>query len=280
MDAEAAGLRRGDALRLRQVLANLASNAVKFTEAGGVTVRVSPEAERVAFEVADTGVGIPADRLDDIFEKFAQVDTSSTRRFGGTGLGLAICRELVARMGGEISVVSAPGEGSAFRFTLPLNRAAAPAPGQAPDACDGPVEEAALRILVADDNEINRQIVSALLEPFGAEVTLACDGREAVEAFARAPFDLVLMDIQMPGMNGVQATRAIRTAEACDGRPSTPILALSANVMTHQVAEYLAAGMNGIVPKPIEADRLVTAIRDAFAGAADDEEASHAAAAT
>jgi CheY-like chemotaxis protein len=230
----------------------------------------------VTFEVADSGMGVPADRLNDIFDKFAQVDASSTRRFGGTGLGLAICRELVRRMGGEIAVESRLGDGSTFRFRLPLPRAAAaeaPAAGAAPDA----IGAGTIRVLAADDNEINRQIVAALLEPFGLELTLANDGREALEAFGGGAFDLVLMDIQMPGMNGLEATRLIRALEAREGRPRTPVLALSANVMTHQVTEYMTSGFDGVVAKPIQAERLVAAINAALAEAPA-QEARHGAA--
>jgi signal transduction histidine kinase/ActR/RegA family two-component response regulator len=271
IDPEAAGRRNGDALRLRQVLTNLCSNAVKFTEAGGVTVRVKPRGGRIAFEVIDTGLGVPPERQKDIFDKFAQVDASTTRRFGGTGLGLAICRELVDRMGGEIALKSRVGKGSTFRFILPMPRAAESATNAAEPAVGSLAEGAPVRVLVADDNEVNRQIVAALLEPFGLDLTLACDGREAAEACARAAFDLVLMDIQMPGMNGIEATRLIRAREAREGRARTPILALSANVMSHQVEEYLGAGVDEVVAKPIQAERLVEAIRDALAHAPPEE---------
>jgi signal transduction histidine kinase/AmiR/NasT family two-component response regulator len=264
VDAETAGRRRGDAMRLRQVLSNLCSNAVKFTEAGRVAVRALPRKGAVIFEVADTGVGIPLEHQRDIFDKFAQVDASSTRRFGGTGLGLAICRELVGRMGGEITVRSRPGKGSTFRFTLPLARVAAPAEAE-PAASTEAVEAAALRVLVADDNEINRKIVAALLEPLGLQLTLVADGREAVDTVASAPFDLVLMDIQMPRLNGVDATREIRAWEQKQSLGRTPILALSANVMSHQVAEYHAAGIDGVVAKPIHFERLVEAMGEALA---------------
>ena len=256
---EARGWRRGDPLRLRQVLSNLASNAVKFTDAGRIRLCVRAISETVRFEVSDTGMGIPADRVDDIFERFAQVDGSSTRRFGGTGLGLAICRELVGLMGGELGVESQLGRGSTFAFDLPLARVepAEAAPSAARGGAPG------LRILAAEDNETNRLILAALLQPADVDLTFAADGIEAVEAFAAGAFDLVLMDIQMPQMNGVQAVRAIRARER--GR-RTPILALSANVMRHQVEEYLAAGMEGVVAKPIQAEVLFKAIEASLAG--------------
>lgn len=252
--------RRGDPLRLRQVLSNLASNAVKFTDQGHVRLRARLEGTTARFEVSDTGVGIPEDRIAEIFERFAQVDGSSTRRFGGTGLGLAICRELAGLMGGRLAVASRLGEGSLFTLELPLEAATPPAEasvdGAAPDAHG-------LRILAAEDNETNRLILAALLEPAGVDLTFAVDGREAVEAFDKSAFDLILMDIQMPVMTGVEATRAIRASER---GVRTPILALSANVMTYQVEEYLAAGMAGVVAKPIQAQALFAAIEGALPG--------------
>jgi signal transduction histidine kinase/CheY-like chemotaxis protein len=260
-----AGWRRGDPLRLRQVLANLASNAVKFTETGRVRVRVRPGRETVRFEVTDTGLGVPEHRLAEIFERFAQVDGSATRRFGGTGLGLAICRELVGLMGGSLSVESALGRGSTFTFDLPLKTAPPVVERPAPTAAD---EAQGLKILVAEDNETNQRILAALLEPAGAALTFASHGREAVEAFAKGAFDLVLMDIQMPEMNGVEAVRAIRAGE-CGSR--TPILAVTANVMAHQVEEYLAVGMDDVIAKPIQAQLLFAAIEAALSDATGEE---------
>jgi signal transduction histidine kinase/ActR/RegA family two-component response regulator len=267
-----AGWRSGDALRLRQILANLASNAVKFTEAGSVRLVLSCDPHRVRFEVSDTGLGIPEDRLAEIFERFAQVDGSATRRFGGTGLGLSICRELVGLMGGRLTVESRLGQGSTFAFDLPL------LPVQAPAECaqeSSAAETPELRILAADDNETNRMILAALLEPAGVALTFAINGREALSAFAEGAFDIVLMDIQMPEMDGVAATRAIRANERC-GR--TPILAVTANVMTHQVDEYRAAGMDGVIAKPIQADHLFAAIETALSQAPSIDDADDAAA--
>jgi signal transduction histidine kinase/ActR/RegA family two-component response regulator len=260
-----AGWRRGDSLRLRQVLSNLASNAVKFTETGRIRLSVHADDEGARFELSDTGVGIPEDRVAEIFDRFAQVDGSATRRFGGTGLGLAICRELVGLMGGSLTVESRLGEGTTFAFELPLERAKAKV--EAVAEC-GSAEAAGVRILAADDNETNRLILAALLEPAGVALTFAADGREAVTAFCSAAFDLVLMDIQMPNMTGVEATRAIRAAEQ---RTRTPILALSANVMAHQVEDYLAAGMDGVVAKPIQAQVLFAAIEAALSEASSTE---------
>ena len=252
---EARGVWRGDAGRIRQVLSNLVSNAVKFTDAGEVRVAVRRTAEGIACTVSDSGVGIARDALKRLFERFSQVDPSATRRFGGTGLGLAISRELVELMGGRITVTSVEGRGSAFSFELPLVRVAdAPT---APVASEAAPELPAIRVLAAEDNRTNQLLLTAMLEPLGLDVRITADGRETVEAFRAQDFDLVLMDIQMPVMNGVDATRAIRVIEAERGQAPTPILALSANVMRHQVEEYLAAGMNGFVAKPIEMVQLI-----------------------
>jgi signal transduction histidine kinase/CheY-like chemotaxis protein len=268
----ASGIWRGDGLRLGQVLSNLISNAVKFTAEGGVTVAVAAVEGKLRFAVKDTGIGIPQDKLDKIFEKFAQVDGSAARAFGGTGLGLAICRELVTLMGGSLSVESQEGRGSIFAFSLPLERRPQRAIAQSAAApLDG--GDAPLRILAAEDNKTNQLILGALLEPAGIALTIVENGREAVKAAATGRFDLVLMDIQMPEMNGVEATRAIRNQAAARGAPHLPIIALSANVMAHQVAEYRAAGMDDVVSKPIEAAKLFAAIEDALEDAAAPERA-------
>jgi len=253
----------GDPLRLQQVLSNLVANAVKFTAHGRISVRAELLAggTEVEFRVADTGIGIPPERLAEVFEKFAQVESANDRRFGGTGLGLAVSRELAELMGGTLEAESAPGVGSVFRLRLPVTPVAAPE--AAPDAvgadASGPLD---VRILAAEDNATNQIILRALLEPLGAQLTLVGDGREAIEAYRSGGFDLVLMDIQMPVTDGVAATREIRTLEAREGRPRTPIIALSANVMAHQVAEYRAAGMDSVVGKPFEAEALWSAVAD------------------
>lgn len=273
----ARGIWVGDALRLRQILSNLVSNAIKFTHAGGVTLRVGHDGEALTFAVQDTGIGIDADKIPQLFEKFSQADASTTRRYGGTGLGLAISRELVELMGGQMKVTSEPGEGSCFLFRIVLPRGRA-APLEA--AAVPPVEalDQALRILAAEDNPTNQLVLRALLQPFGAEILVVDDGAAAVEAFRTGRFDLVLMDIQMPVMNGVEAAEAIRRIEAEAGLPRTPILALSANVMTHQVDQYRAAGMDGCVAKPIELDKLLAAMEAALGGGNPGEQPAHAAA--
>ena len=250
IEPAARGLWRGDALRLRQVLVNLASNAVKFTERGRIDLIVDVGETGPAITMTDTGVGIPRERLEEVFDKFSQADESSTRRFGGTGLGLAICRELIALMGGALKVNSQPGRGSTFAFELPMERVAPPVEHTAPAHDE---EARPLRVLAAEDNLTNQMILNALLTPLQAEVTMVENGRKAVEAFDQADFDIVLMDIQMPEMSGVDATLAIRRVEAQKGLPHTPILAVTANVMTHQLKEYLAAGMDAVIAKPVQA---------------------------
>jgi len=264
VDPEALGLWRGDGGRLRQVLGNLASNAVKFTERGEVRVVVRRTGAGLACQVSDTGIGVAEDRVGLLFQRFSQIDPTATRRAGGTGLGLAICRDLVALMGGQVSVTSTLGRGSTFAFELPLTWVGGAAP-EAPAVSDLAAGALPITVLAAEDNEVNRLILSALLEPLGVRLRLAVDGAEAVQAFADDAFDLMLMDVQMPVMNGVEAARAIRRREAEEGLRRTPILALSANVMPHQVAEYLAAGMDGLIAKPIEVRAMLEAMRKALA---------------
>ncbi len=266
LDPLALGLWWGDSTRLRQILTNLVSNAVKFTAEGHVTVSAEPIPGGLRFAVRDSGIGIPSDRLGDLFQKFSQVDATTTRRFGGTGLGLAICKELTELMGGRMWAASEAGQGSTFAFQLPLEKRADQVVDDVADTASAP-RTGAIRILAAEDNPTNQLILKSLLEPFGVDLTVVGDGREAVEAFSLGPFDLIVMDIQMPEMNVVEATAAIRAAEAAQDRAPTPILALSANVMSHQVREYLAAGMSGFVSKPIEAPKLLTAIDVALAEA-------------
>jgi signal transduction histidine kinase/CheY-like chemotaxis protein len=263
----AVGCWRGDRAKLNQVLANLLSNALKFTAKGAISLAVDPAPGGLAFRVSDTGIGIAQDKLALVFEKFTQADSSMTRRFGGSGLGLAICQRFVALMGGELTVESQVGAGSAFAFTLPLERLAddaAEGVAAAEDAAEQP--ERSIKVLAAEDNATNRLILQALLAPLGVEVTLVGDGAEAVEAFGAGAFDLILMDVQMPRMDGLAATAEIRRIERSAGRPATPIIALTANVMRHQIEQYRAAGMDGYVAKPIELTALARAMDVALAG--------------
>jgi signal transduction histidine kinase len=266
VEPEAAGAWRGDRDRLRQMLNNLLSNAIKFTVEGAVAARfgLSPSGA-LRLTVADTGIGIASDKLPGLFEKFVQADNSTTRRFGGSGLGLAICREMAQMMGGSITARSAEGEGSTFIIDLPLTRGVA-APVATVEVEPAETDGRPLRILAAEDNLTNQKVLSAVLEPLDIDLHIAPDGRAAVEAWRMGGFDLVLMDIQMPVMDGVEATEIIRAEERARQLPRTPILALTANAMTYQVEQYLAAGMDGHVSKPIELQRLYVAIEAALAG--------------
>jgi PAS domain S-box-containing protein len=262
LSRRSAGIYRGDPLRLRQILHNLISNAVKFTEHGRVSVMVARETGGfLRIRVRDTGIGIPPERAVRLFQKFEQADSSTSRRFGGTGLGLAICRDLATMMGGSISLSSAAGRGAVFDVVLSLPRVGAvksrPAKLVSPLA---PMVAQSMRILVAEDNMTNQLVLGTLLNQFGFDPTMVANGQEAVEAWERRRWDLILMDVQMPLMDGLTATGVIRGREAAQGQPRTPILALTANAMSHQEAEYLRAGMDGVVAKPIEVGELIGAI--------------------
>ncbi|MHB8285352.1 MAG: ATP-binding protein [Caulobacteraceae bacterium] len=255
---EAEGLWRGDPVRVRQIVNNLISNAVKFTERGSVRVLVDRPAEHLRIRVADTGPGIGLDRIERLFDKFVQADASTTRRYGGSGLGLAICRELALLMGGSVTAKSVLGEGSTFTLLLPLQRAdptsSAPATFAKEEALQELEDE--LRILAAEDNPLNQKVLQTLLGQCGVVLTIVSDGEQAVEAAASGGFDLILMDIQMPVMDGVSATRAIRAFEDGLGR-RTPIIALTANAMVHHLAAYQDAGMDGFAAKPIQLAQLL-----------------------
>lgn len=262
---EARGRRLGDEVRLRQVISNLISNALKFTERGSISVRIGGDAANLTCEVADTGIGIPLDHQDTIFDKFVQADASNTRRSGGTGLGLAICRDLVALMGGKIGFTSQPGLGTTFTLTLPMPRTAPASAGAEPAAAGPPAEEVrGRRILIVDDNSANRMVLKTLLESQGLDCGQAADGCEAISAWRDGGWDLILMDIHMPGMDGMDATQAIRAAELEAGRSRTPILALTASVMTHETQRYLGVGMDGVAAKPVQLGPLMRQIEQAL----------------
>ncbi|HJV26231.1 MAG TPA: PAS domain S-box protein [Aromatoleum sp.] len=258
---------RGDPTRLRQALLNYASNAVKFTDRGSIVLRSKLlEGEgthlMVRFEVQDTGIGIPADRQSDLFQTFQQIDASTTRRYGGTGLGLAITRRLAELMGGEAGVESAPGGGSTFWLTARLEHGQpvqyVPERKHGGDVCSELRQRfAGTRVLLAEDDEINQEVALAMLADTGLVVDVAANGREAVELCARNDYRLILMDMQMPEMDGVAATRAIR---ASDQHASTPILAMTANAFEEDRHRCLDAGMNDFVAKPVSAEFLFAAI--------------------
>ncbi|MDR6530148.1 signal transduction histidine kinase/ActR/RegA family two-component response regulator [Caulobacter rhizosphaerae] len=264
----AGGWRDGDAARLRQVMSNLISNAIKFTDAGGVVVLLGGDAATLTCAVTDTGMGVPETRRAQIFDKFVQVDGSSTRRSGGSGLGLAICRELVTLMGGEIGFESPAGGGARFTFAVPcpaLGSLVQPASVEAAGAA--PALDGALKMLVVDDNAVNRTVLQAMLGHLGVACDVACDGHEAVALWETGSWDAILMDIHMPGMDGLEAGRVIRARESAEGRARTPILAVTASVLAHETDRYLAAGMDGFVAKPIAAQRLAAALDAALSGA-------------
>jgi two-component system CheB/CheR fusion protein len=263
IDPSAPSLVLGDEGRLRQILNNLIGNAIKFTGHGRVDIDMAvtgrDEAERrawVRYTVRDTGIGIPADKLGAIFESFAQVGGSAHAKYGGTGLGLSIARELVERMGGSIRVESEVGKGSTFSVTLPFELAEA-RPEQAPAGRDRPPGTGRkLRILLAEDNQVNRMLATELLRGQGHTVETAEDGREALARLAAQRFDLVLMDVRMPGLDGIEATEAIRRGEA--GDPAIPIIALTAHALKGDRERFLAAGMSDYVSKPINLEELNT----------------------
>jgi signal transduction histidine kinase/CheY-like chemotaxis protein len=259
--AQARGRYLGDPTRIRQILYNLISNALKFTDQGEIRVIARHDGTMLEIAVADTGVGISPDNLVRLFQKFDQLDSSTTRRYGGTGLGLAICHELAQLMGGEIGVESRVGEGSRFIVRLPLPMIGeergppqlAPAP-----ACD--LKPMRLRVLAAEDNAVNQLVLKTLLHQLGLEPIVVEDGAAAVEAWSASEWDVILMDVQMPVMDGLTAAAEIRRMERETGRRPTPIIALTANAMSHQVEQYLAAGMDGHVAKPIAAADLFQAL--------------------
>ena len=247
---------RTDPVRLRQVLVNLVGNAIKFTAAGSVTLTLAPGAgDMVRFEVRDTGIGIAADKLGLIFDAFTQADGSHTRQFGGTGLGLTITRRLVNLMGGRIWAESQPGQGSRFIVEVALAHSRPPKDIEAAAPPVAALE--GLRILVAEDNVINQKVICAMLRRQGWAVTLAGNGTEAWRYFRENRFDLVLMDVQMPEMDGLEATRRIRAEEGDRGLVRTPILALTAHASQAQHEQCLAQGMDAVVTKPIHLPNLL-----------------------
>jgi len=261
--------RHGDALRVRQLLLNLLGNAVKFTNRGRVSVQVrgAGQADTVCIAVRDTGVGMPPEALTKVFDAFRQADDGANRRFGGSGLGLAIVRQLVDAMGGSISLHSEVGQGSCFELTLPM-RAATPPPAPAPVAApvldatpDAPVAAPrSARVLVVEDDLLNQNIVCRLLAHAGHQATAASNGAAALTLVAESCFDLVLMDWQMPDMDGLEVTRRMRRGMAGPQGCTVPVVALTANAFAEDRAACLAAGMDDFLTKPVQSHRLLDAV--------------------
>ncbi len=290
--SNARGLFKGDVVRIRQIVSNLASNAVKFTKEGGVAVQVEvmePEKEGEAatliIKVSDTGIGFDDEARARLFHRFEQADGSITRQFGGTGLGLSICKALTEMMDGTISVNSVPSQGSTFMVKLPLSRSLSleafdlscqTQPGTANQTPTEEIEPSRLlRILLAEDHPTNQRVVAMILQPYGVELTVVENGVKALEAFEAGKFDVVLMDMQMPEMDGLKATQAIRVLELTAQLPRTPIAMLSANAMNEHVEQALDAGCDVHIAKPVTPESLVKGIQAALASAVANRDHDH-----
>ncbi|MHA7871809.1 MAG: ATP-binding protein, partial [Hyphococcus sp.] len=258
LEDSARGRYCSDPTKLKQVLTNFVSNALKFTESGAVSINISAGKtdggrRRLDFSVHDTGIGISDDALKTLFTPFTQADVSTTRKYGGTGLGLAISKRIVEGFGGDVAVESAPGKGSCFTFTVPVEvEEAAPADARAFDEARAQEILKKLCVLVAEDQEPNRMVIQALLGSLVRRIVFAKDGVEAVAAWRKGDVDIILMDVQMPSMDGVEATRQIRRIEQEKGAARTPVIALTANAFAEQAAEYVANGMDAHLAKPID----------------------------
>jgi len=271
----------GDPVRVRQILLNFMNNAIKFTEKGGINIRVSAQKQTdthitLKFEVEDTGIGIPADRMDKLFQPFSQADSSTTRKYGGTGLGLVISKQLAELMGGQVGVESGEGKGSIFWFTATMQKAEGKIfndeclmvndeclmmkEKKISDYSQLNIKCSSLKILLAEDNIFNQKVVLAILKKFNLSADIANNGREAVEALMKKPYDLVFMDMQMPEMDGIEAARMIRDPGSGVLNPHVPIIAMTANVTKEDRQKCLDAGMNDYISKPLDSDKIMSVI--------------------
>ena len=261
-----------DGTRVKQVLFNLLSNGLKFSERGAVVLDLrciaAPRGRELVFVVTDTGIGMDEATLTRLFRRFSQGDESRSRRYGGTGLGLQISRDLARRMGGDITVHSRPGEGSVFSFSVPLVEAPVEPASSLPAAGEAAGRARPLHVLVAEDHDVNRQVMDAVLESLGHRATFAANGQEAVDAVRRQVFDVVLMDLHMPVMDGFEATRRIRALPE-PARAAVPIFALTADAFPETRDRCLVAGMNDFLTKPIVSQALATSLRRLFGRAVD-----------
>ena len=267
-DPDVPGHVTGDALRIRQILVNLVGNALKFTARGCVTIEVRPAKRHGALAglleliVIDTGIGVPRDKREVIFQKFVQAESSTTRRFGGTGLGLAIVRDLLDAMGGTVRVDDTPGGGSTFviEVLLPPCEVAEPKPAAPMNAKQGgPTAPLSLRVLLAEDEPVNRMLVKRLLTRLGCTVEAVATGTAVVEAAKARTFDVILMDVEMPELDGYGATAAVRRLDQTSGR-RTPIIALTAHVLAEVRSACAAADMDDYLTKPLDVRELVAAL--------------------
>jgi CheY-like chemotaxis protein len=255
---------KGDPARLRQILNNLLSNAIKFNEKGEIRLRadlqvISSSETMLAFEVVDTGIGIKECAMQKLFQSFSQADTSTTRRFGGTGLGLSICKGLAQLMKGEIGVKSRPGEGSTFWLKIPFQIGEKPAQRRETSLRPGLIQKAAQRMLVVDDNPINQKVAILILQKLGQYADGVANGSEALKILERIPYNLILMDCQMPEMDGFETTRRIRSHQVENLR-KIPIIAMTANAIKGDREKCIESGMNDYVAKPLRLDELCAAI--------------------
>ncbi|RYE64767.1 MAG: response regulator [Oxalobacteraceae bacterium] len=262
---DASGVYEGDQTRVSQIVSNLVGNAVKFTQVGCVTITARRHrSRRLCISVSDTGIGFDRTTAARLFQRFEQADASVSRKYGGTGLGLSICASLSRLMGGEVKVRSVPGKGSIFfahlslpwQFALSASDKPVPATEVALDENDR-----LIRVLYADDHAVNRNVVGLILQPYGVEMTYAVNGREALEIATSQAFDVILMDVQMPEMDGLSATRALREHEALKGLPRTPVVSLTANAMADDIERSIAAGSDLHLAKPIRRAALLAAVQ-------------------